>query len=413
MTDCIIIGGGPAGLMAAGILAEKGKKVVVLEKMNKPCLKLGITGKGRCNLTNAADMREFLKNINSGQRFLKYSLYEFSNQDLMAFFEKKGVRLKIERGNRVFPTSDKSFEIVGALKDWVKNLNVKIETGVEITNFFTKNRKLTAVEFQKKGEILRLECKNVIIATGGKSYPKTGSTGDGYLMAKELGHKIVKPAPALVPLTTENKTHGLKSLKLKNINASFWQDNNKICEAFGELYFTDYGVDGPVILTLSNEVIHSLKTVGKVELSIDLKPALSHKQLKNRLIREFDNPENIILRDGLRKLLPEQLVDFCTDELNLPKDKKCAEITAEERKGIRLWLKDFRVKITGHRPIEEAIVTAGGIDLKEVEPTTMRSKIINNLFFAGEVLNIDAQTGGFNLQIAFSTGYVAGIACSK
>ena len=408
MIDLVIIGAGPAGIMAAGIATENGKKVVILEKMKKPLLKLGITGKGRCNITNSAEINEILKKFNSGNRFLKYALHEFSNTDLMEFFEKRGVKLKTERGGRVFPQSDKAMEIVGGMKDWVRDLGVEIKTEVTIDKINISDVYVTSLSYFQNGKHQKITCENLLIATGGKSYPKTGSTGDGYEIAKSLGHKIISPKAALVPLVTEKKIHVLDKLKLKNINASFWCENKKICEDFGELYFTEYGVDGPVILTMSNDVIQKLYTGKEILLSIDLKPALSHKQLKNRLIRELENSINKTLSDVLRKLLPEKLVEFCLDELLLSKNKKRTEVTAEERKQIRLWLKDFKMKIVGHRPIEEAIVTAGGIDLKEVNQTTMKSKIVENLFFAGEILDIDAKTGGYNLQAAFSTGYVAG-----
>ncbi len=408
MIDCVVIGGGVAGLMAAGVAAENGKKVVVLEKMKKPVLKLGITGKGRCNLTNMSEINDLLKNFNSGNRFLKYALHEFSNKDLMEFFEKKGVKLKVERGNRVFPNSDKALQVVGAMKDWIRNLKVEIKTEVKIIKIQLKRGNIASVIYRYKNDEIILECKNLIIATGGKSYPRTGSTGDGYKFAKDLGHKIIHPLPSLVPLTTENKTHLLDSMKLKNINASFWVNDKKLCEDFGELYFTDYGVDGPIILSMSNAVIKQLKDHQKVEISIDLKPALTHKKLKNRLIREIDNNHDKIFETVVQSVLPVTLSNYCIGELKLPRNKKCSEITVEERKKLRLWLKDFRIKISGYRPIEEAIVTAGGVHLKEIDSSTMKSKIINNLYFAGEILDVDAQTGGYNLQAAFSTGFVAG-----
>ena len=408
MIDCIIIGGGPAGLMAAGTVAEAGKKVLVLEKMDKPCLKLGITGKGRCNLANINETKELLKQFNSGKRFLKYALHEFSNHDLMQFFETKGVKLKVERGNRVFPASGKAFQIVGALKDWCRSLKVEVKTRVHIQKIITKHNLVTGVVFIEKREEKLVKCQNLIIATGGKSYPQTGSTGDGYEMAKRLGHKIIKPKPSLVPLFTENKTHVLDNLKLKNVNITLKQEGKKICEKFGELYFTDFGIDGPVTLTISNYAIKQLMTVGKVNISIDLKPGLSHKQLKNRLIREISDKKNRNLRDVVYQLLPVILANYCLKELQLPINKKCTEITAEERQKIRIWLKEFTVQITGYKPLEDGIVTAGGINLKEIDSTTMRSKIIYNLIFAGEILDVDAQTGGYNLQAAFSTGYVAG-----
>lgn len=408
MIDLVVIGAGPAGIMAAGIAAEKGNSVILLEKMPKPLLKLGITGKGRCNLTNAAEIKDILTKFNVGNRFLKYAIHEFSNNRLMEFFEKKGIKLKIERGNRVFPENDKALEIVGVLKDWIRNLNVEIKTEIQIQEILTRDRSIESVSYLQKGEVKKISCKNLLIATGGLSYPKTGSTGDGYKMAKELGHRIVSPKAALVPLITEKKIYQLQGLKLKNVAASILVNGKKICENFGELYFTDYGIDGPVVLTMSNEAIKNLQSGKEVSLSIDLKPALTHKQIKNRLIREINKPDNKILAEVVRKLLPEKLTEYCLKELGLSKDRKTSEITVEERKKIRLWLKDFQIKITGHRPIEEAIITAGGVDLREIDPITMESKIVKNLYFAGEIMDIDAKTGGYNLQAAFSTGYVVG-----
>ncbi len=402
--DLVVIGAGPAGMMAAGTAAEMGKSVLVLEKMKKPCLKLGITGKGRCNLTNLCDIDEFIKNIESGKRFMKYSLHEFSPEKLMRFFEKRGVVLKVERGRRVFPESDRALEIVGALKDWVRKLNIPVYTDVEILNIQKNENQIDNVTIRKKNRESSIACHNLLIATGGKSYPKTGATGDGYAMAKQLGHKITDIKPALVPLETRENVRKLKGLKLKNINASLWVEEKKINEEFGELYFTEYGVDGPVVLTLSNQALKNLNKA--VTLSIDLKPALSHKKLKNRLIREFSKQENF--EGVLRSLMPEQLVDYCIQHLEIDRMKDCEIVTAEERKELRLWLKDFQLQIYSTRPIDEAIVTAGGVNLKEVDRQTMRSKFVNNLYFAGEVLDIDALTGGYNLQMAFSTGYIVG-----
>ncbi len=406
MYDLVVIGAGPAGMMAAGTAAEKGKSVLILEKMPKPCLKLGITGKGRCNLTNLCSIKEFIKNIESGKRFMKYSLHEFSPEKLMLFFTDRGVELKVERGRRVFPESDRAMEIVGAMKDWVRDLKIPVETDVEVlgVNRGQDQDKIKTVTLLQKNRKYTIGCHNLLIATGGRSYPKTGSKGDGYKLAKELGHAITEIKPALVPLETVEDVKELKGLKLKNTNVSIWVDSKKLHEEFGELFFTEYGVDGAVILTLSNQAV---KNIDKdVVLSIDLKPALSHKKLKNRLIREFSKQENF--EGVLRSLMPEQLMEYCIQQLEIDREKNCEIVTADERKELRLWLKDFHFKISAARPIEEAIVTSGGVDLKEVDRQTMKSKLVNNLYFAGEVLNIDALTGGYNLQMAFSTGYIAG-----
>lgn len=408
MIDCIIIGAGPSGMMAAGTIAEKGKEVMILEKMSKPCLKLGITGKGRCNLTNLSDVNEIIEKFNSGGRFLKYALHEWSSRQLIDFFQTKGLKTKVERGNRVFPVSDKALEVVGILKDWVRTTGGVLLNNVEILEIVRSKDKVEAVKYRFQNKVFNQPCKNIVLATGGLSYPRTGSTGDGYQLAEKLGHNIVQPKPALVPLTTDSRSLILKDLKLKNIKAILWSNNKKVCEEFGELDFTDFGVDGPVILTMSTKVVKAVEKKEKIELSIDLKPALDNIQLKNRIIREIKQLGSREIIHLLKKLLPGKLADFYMEEMKIDKATKCTQFTAEQRKRLEAWLKNFQIKITGYRPIAEAIVTSGGVNLKEINPVTMESKLLSNLYIVGELLDIDAKTGGYNLQAAFSTGYVAG-----
>ncbi len=400
--DCIIIGAGPAGMMAAGIAAERNKNVVLLEKMKKPGLKLGITGKGRCNITNMSDIKSFLQNIHGGKRFIRYSLYEFFNQSLVDFFTEKGLETVTERGKRVYPKSGKALEVVGALKDWLRRLDVKLETGVTVQSI--KKNETFRVTFAKNEKQYQLSAKNVIIATGGKTYPKTGSTGDGYGMAKQMGHQITRLSPALTALNCNNL--GLNGLKLKNVSASLWVNNKKLREEFGEMFFTDFGLDGPIILKLSHDVIYNLKQT--VTIKVDLKPALSQEKLKNRIVRDTQELKGKQIDKLLRGLLPTQLVDCCMNQLKLDPELKCSSLTTKKRKKIINWMKNLTITIDSARPMEEAIVTAGGIDLTEINKQTMESKLVKNLFFAGEVMDIDGETGGYNLQMAFSTGYIAG-----
>ncbi len=396
-------------MIAAGVAHDKGLKVIIIEKMKKPCLKLGITGKGRCNLTNIENIKGFLEKFGmKGTRFLKHSLYTFDQHSLISFFNSLNIDLITERGGRVFPKTGKALSIVGSLKDWIKNKQIKLIVEARVKSLIVEANSVVGIEYTSNKQTIKLSGKAVILATGGKSYPLTGSTGDGYLIAKDIGHKIEKINPSLVPIETETEMN-IAGLSLKNIEASVILDNKYLYKEFGELLFMEHGISGPVILTMSKNIVEMINKKQQIELSIDLKPALTHKKLDNRLLREFIKDTKMTIENILRKLLPFELIETCLKTTKIAKDKTGGQISAKERKQIRLWLKDFRIKITGYRPIEEAIITSGGINLKEVNSKTMESKIIKNLYFAGEVLDIDAKTGGYNLQAAFSTGFLAGI----
>lgn len=402
----IVIGAGASGLMAAGFCAENGNTVTLLEKNEKVGRKLMITGKGRCNVTNACTMlNELIENVPVNGRFLYTAFSRFMPGDTMDFFESLGVPLKIERGNRVFPVSDKSVDIVDALNGFVKNNGVK------------RVRETVKSLIIEDGEIKGVKCENgneyladaVIVATGGKSYAQTGSTGDGYNFARQAGHTIIKPKPSLVPLEChEGFCSQLKGLSLKNISIKIY-DNEKFREIysdFGEMLFTHFGVSGPVILSASSH-IRDMQN-GRYELHIDLKPALSFEQLDKRLLREFkENPSKAII-NIMKSLLPKSLVPVFVKRTGIHPATKANQITKDMRSDIINLLKDFSLTITDFRPLDEAVITSGGVEVKEINPKTMESKLCKNLYFCGEVIDVDAYTGGFNLQIAFSTGYLAG-----
>lgn len=404
--DVIVVGGGAAGLMAAGKSAELGKKVLLLEKMNQPGRKLRITGKGRCNLTNVSPMREFLEHIGENSRFMRHAFSQFFSQDLIEFFENKGVPITVERGQRAFPTSELAQDIFYALVKWVEKNRVFVKREAAVTKLITENNEIKGVI---AGNISYFADK-VILATGGASYPATGSTGDGYRLAKNVGHTITDICPALVPFETKGRiAQQLQGLSLKNVKASVWIDGKKKYEEFGEMMFTHFGVTGPIVLTLSRKIARELKNKQSIFCSIDLKPALDDTKLDNRLVRDLDEHGKMKFGSVTRKWLPGKLSQISCDLLKISPHKLCNQISAEERKRIRIWLKDFRFEITGTRDFAEAIITSGGIDLKEVDSNTMQSKIIKGLYFAGEVLDLDADTGGYNLQIAFSTAWLAAI----
>jgi len=403
--DVIIVGGGAAGLFAAGHAAENGAKVLLLEKMNQLGRKLRITGKGRCNLTNMAPMREFMEHIGENSRFLRHSFSCFFSKELIEFFENKGVPITVERGERAFPTSEQAQDIFNALVGWVEKLKVSIRKESSVTKILSNEGCIQGVEVNNTQLYY---APKIILATGGCSYPATGSTGDGYKLAKSLGHSITKICPALVPMETKGNTAPeLQGLSLKNVKASIWIDGKKKGDAFGEMMFTHFGITGPIVLTLSRKFSQELQARQSMIFSIDLKPALDDNILDARLLRDLNEHGKMKFQSALRLWLPGKLALIAGDLLKISADKLCNQISAEERKRIRLWLKDFRFEITGSRSFAEAIITAGGIDLKEVNPKTMESKLIKGLFFAGEVLDLDADTGGYNLQIAFSTAWLA------
>ncbi len=404
MRKIIIIGGGASGLMAGySASLSPNNQVTILEKNEKVGKKIYITGKGRCNLTNDVPTPEFFNFVINNPKFLYSSVYNFSPLDTYNFFENNGLSLKIERGNRVFPLSDKSSDVIKTLEKAVKNNGVKICLNTNVTDLIIENDKIIGVKTQDKEYL----ADSVIICTGGISYPLTGSTGDGYTFAKKIGHKIVNPVPALCGLDTYDlDIKELQGLALKNIKLTAIFNQKVVYEDFGELLFTHFGVSGPTILSCSSKI--NRLEISKVQLKIDLKPALDNETLDNRLIREIEELNVASINSLLRKLAPQSLANVLLKRLGISKNRKCSEITKQEREKLVHILKNFTIKVKSLRPFNEAIITSGGVDVKGVNPKTLESKIIKNLFFAGEVLDVDAFTGGFNLQIAFSTGYTAG-----
>ncbi len=401
----IVIGGGPAGLMAAGQAALAGADVLLLEKMKRIGIKLCITGKGRCNVTNIADLPDFIAHFGKTGRFLRQAFARFFNTDLLEFFDELGLELVKERGGRVFPASGKAVDVQRALLAWNQKVRVRIEHSAPVSKILMENGHVTGVVSQGT----TFPCDAVILTTGGASYPATGSTGDGYTLAKSAGHTIIPIRQALVPLVTAgNVAKRMDKLNLRNINVSMFVNGKKKKAEFGEIVFAPFGVTGPTILTLSGEAVDSLRAGHKVVLSLDLKPALDEKKLEARLLRDIDSRGKEDASTFLRGLLPQQMIPVCLDLTDIPADRKVCDISAKERKRLKMWLKDFRLEVTGYRPFTEAIVTAGGVDTLEVDPRTMESKNVTGLFIAGELLDIQADTGGYNLQAAFSTGWLAG-----
>jgi len=409
--DIVVIGAGPAGLMAAIESHNSSSKICILEKMHKPALKLKITGKGRCNITNNASRDDFIKRFGKNGRFLKYAFSEFFNTDLLKYFENEGVQFKLERGERWFPVSDKAIEIADVLLNKVRSKDIELYTKTEVVAVKQSPNNYFLITLKNKGTI---QTKKLLIATGGKSYPKTGSTGDGYKLTSQLGHTITPLSPSLVPLETGGDTaNKLQGLSLKNINAIIICDNKKITEQFGEMLFTDFGVSGPIILTLSLAVINLLHEKKLPLLTIDLKPALDHKKLDQRILREINDHSKQNFKTMLKRLLPQKMIPVFIDLLQIPENKQLSQINSEERKRLRMLLKEFKLEISGYKSYDHAVVTAGGISLKEINPQTMESKLVPGLYFAGEVLDLNGETGGFNLQAAFSTGWIAGQSLKK
>jgi len=397
----IVIGGGAAGMMAAIRAAEKGASVTLIERNSDLGRKIRITGKGRCNVTNACATEDIFSNIPTNHNFLYSAIYSFSNYSVMEFFEECGVALKEERGQRVFPVSDKANDIVIALKRKLQELNVKVVYG-RVKEILAQNGKVKGV----KTDSSIYFCDSIIIATGGKSYPLTGSTGDGYTMAEKLGHCIVPIKPALVPVETKESTKELMGLSLKNISVTVFDKNGKKkFSDFGEMLFTHFGLTGPVILSSSS---HMGENPDGVRVEIDLKPALDDQALDRRILRDFEKYQNRNFENSLSDLLPKKLIDYIVEKSEIDRYKKVNSITKDERKRLLAFLKHLSFTVKSYRPVAEAIVTSGGINVKEINASTMESKIVNGLYFAGEVIDVDAYTGGFNLQIAFSTGYLAG-----
>lgn len=417
----IIIGGGPAGMLAAITSAQKGNETTIIEKNNRLGKKLLITGKGRCNITSSIDINDFINNIPGNGKFLYSAFQNYTNKDIINFLEKNGVSVKEERGNRIFPKSDRSLDVEKAFEREITRLHINVKLNSKVTKILVKNNKAEGVKYLNSENIEKtLYADKIILATGGATYPLTGSTGDGYKMAEQLGHTVTKIKPSLVPLTASKGSikicQKLQGLSLRNVAIRLMdvEKSKKIYEDFGEMIFTHFGVSGPTILSSSAHLlryknVEELLANGKIVLEIDLKPALSEQQLDLRIQRDFSANKNKEFKNSLDALLPQKLIPVIVDLSGIDEDKKVNEVTKEERLKLVELLKKFNVTISGFRPLEEGIITAGGINVKEINPKTMESKIVEGLFFAGEIIDVDAYTGGFNLQIAYSTGYTAGL----
>ena len=407
MKNVVITGGGPAGMMAAITAARRGFKVTLVEKNEKLGKKLFITGKGRCNITNAGDSEALFNSIVTNRKFMFSSFNGFSNYDTLGFFDELGLHIKIERGNRVFPESDHSSDVIGALNRELKRLSVDVRLNTEVKDIIVNGGKATGVVVKCSGKESTIQADNVIVATGGNSYQSTGSTGDGYRFARKLGHSVTPIVPALVPFNVaEDWESDLQGLSLKNVSIVVLDGKQEIYSDFGEMLFTHFGVSGPLILSASSFAARKIKE-HPLKLVIDLKPALSQEQLDERILRDFDEEKNKAFKNSLDKLLPKKMIPVIVRLSDIDGNKKVNEITKQERQKLVSLIKGLELTITGLRGFNEAIITQGGINVREINPTTMESKLVKNLYFAGEVLDVDALTGGFNLQIAWSTGYAA------
>ena len=415
MKSIYVVGGGASGMMAAISAARSSQnhyKVILLEKNEKLGKKLFITGKGRCNLTNACERDVFFENVITNPKFLYRAYNQLSAYDVIDFFEQLGLRTKIERGNRVFPLSDKSSDVISVLKNELERLNADIRYRCEVSDILVMNGSFQGIKLKNSDEVLYGDA--VIIATGGLSYPLTGSTGDGYKFAKRTGHTITDLSPSLVPLyVAEPYIKDLMGLSLKNISITVRAGQKKIYEDFGELLFTHFGLSGPVILSASRYIIPYMKEKEKLTVSIDLKPALTYQQLDARILRDFEEFKNKQFKNSLSLLLPNKLIDVIIPLSSINSEKQVNSITKEERQNLVNLIKNLTFTVTKPAPYNQAVITKGGIDIKEINPSTMESKLIKNMYFAGEVLDLDALTGGFNLQIAWSTGYLAGKSASE
>lgn len=406
MSKVIVIGGGAAGAVAAIFAARNGHRVELFEKNEKIGKKLFITGKGRCNVTNAGDMDALFDAVKSNPKFLYSAFYSFTNEQAMDFFEELGVRLKVERGNRVFPQSDHSSDIINALKHELERLGVEIHLCTEVKDVLVEHEKFTGIVLKNRKKVSGDAC---VVATGGISYASTGSTGDGYRFAEKTGHKVTELYPSLVPMEVKEwYAKELQGLSLRNIQGTILDGNKKLYEEFGEMLFTHYGVSGPIIISASSVVGKKLQDK-ELTLKIDLKPALSREQLDQRVLRDFEENKNKQFKNAVDKLFPAKLKPIMIELSGISPEKKVNEISKEERLYFVDLIKNFKMTLTGLRSYNEAIITKGGVSVKDIDPGTMESKKISGLYFAGEVLDLDALTGGFNLQIAWSTGYLAGI----
>jgi len=424
-TRVIVIGGGASGLMAAGNAAAAGADVILLERMRQTGRKLRISGKGRCNLTNTAPTTEFLERFGRNGRFLHQALARFSPDDLVAFFSELGLATVAGRGGRVFPADGDAPAVADRLEAWALEKGVELVTGARVRGLDITADELSGLHYDLFSESgaagsggargsRELEAKAIIVATGGKSYPSTGSSGDGYALAASAGHTIVEPRPALVPLKVAGGSPpGVAGLTLRNIEATLWVEGKRIMRTFGELQFTDSMLSGPVVLKMSAAAVDALRAGHNVELSVDLKPALDEKTLDKRLIRDLSQRQRPTWGDLVAGLLPRALRPVCLAACDVPASKPSDQVTSSERGRLRTWLKDVRFRVTGHGSFKEAIVTAGGVDLAEIDPRTMASRLLPGLYIVGELLDLNADTGGFNLQAAFSTGRVAGTAAAS
>lgn len=407
MGKVIIIGGGAAGMMAAVTAARNGFDVTLIEKNEKLGKKLFITGKGRCNITNAGDSEDLFNSIVTNKKFMYSSLNGFTNYDVLGFFDELGLAIKIERGNRVFPESDHSSDVIGALSRELRRNNVDIMLNTTVKDILINDGKVSGVTITCGSNEKNIKADQVIVATGGNSYQSTGSTGDGYRFARKAGHDVTQILPALVPFNIKEEWEvELQGLSLKNIAISVSDGKKELYSDFGEMLFTHFGVSGPVILSASSFVASRLKET-ELKLTIDLKPALTFEQLDERILRDFDEQKNKAFKNSLDMLLPKKLIPVIVMLSGIDSNKRVNEITRQERHEIIKLLKGFELTVTGLRGFNEAIITQGGVNVKEINPTTMESKLVRGLYFAGEVLDVDAVTGGFNLQIAWSTGYAA------
>lgn len=404
----VVAGGGASGLIAAGQAAKRGNEVIIIEKNNIVGKKLLITGKGRCNITNDCDVQDLIDNIPGNGNFLYSVFYTFSSSDIMYFFNSEGLKLKTERGGRVFPVSDKAADVVEVLKNFALNNGAGIKYRTSCKEICTEGDEVSGVKLEN-GDFIKAQ--SVILATGGASYSGTGSTGDGYRIAKKLGHLIIQPGPSLVPLETKEKwVKELQGLTLKNVSVVMKsRDGKRLFSGFGELLFTHFGVSGPLILTGSRHIKNY--NPKEIKLFIDLKPALSEEQLDKRIQRDFEEFSRKQFKNSLKELLPAKFIPVIVKLTKIPPEKFVNQLTRKERKTIVNLLKNVSLSIKSMRPLDEAIVTSGGICIKDIDPGTLESKIVRGLYFAGEVMDIDGYTGGYNLSIAFSTGYVAGVNC--
>ncbi|KYZ77472.1 FAD-dependent oxidoreductase [Anaerosporomusa subterranea] len=406
MNKVVVIGGGAAGLMAAVTAAQHGAKVEVAEKMPAVGKKILVTGKGRCNITNDSDIREFIQNMPGNGQFLHSAFRAFSNLDMVAFLESRGLATKVERGGRIFPVSDRAADVVAVFTRLLSELGVSIRLGQAARRILVDNEHITGVEFQDGGKI---SADKVILAVGGSTYPGTGSSGDGFVMAGKIGHTITELRPSLIPLEVEESwITDLQGLSLKNVTATVTKGGKKLASEFGEMLFTHYGLSGPIILSLSRVAADALRIGEPVAVEINLKPALDEQMLDRRLQRDFAKFARKQMKNALDELLPNKLIDVIIDLSHIPPEKPVHQVTKVERARLSEQLRRLTFTITKTRPLAEAIVTAGGVSTKEISPSTMESKLVKGLYFAGEVIDIDGYTGGYNLQAAWSTGFVAG-----